>query len=86
MDFFKSLNSNAQIYDLNIDEFIFKQKKIIMYFNNYSKEQKKNLDIIQRIANSKISFKLYVFTHDGFNIIKSNKFLHFFSKLKNFYF
>ena len=87
VDFFKSLNSNAtHLYDLNIDNFVFKQKKIIMYFHNYSKEQKKNLDIIQRIVNSKISFKLYVFTHDGINIIKSNKFLHFFSKLKHFYF
>ena len=41
-----------------------------MNFKNFSKEQKKNLDIIQRIANSKISFRLYVFTHDGYGDIR----------------
>jgi len=87
VDFFRSLNSDAiNFYDLNIDNFIPKQKKIIIYFHNYSREQKKNLDIIQRIANSKLSFKLYVFSNYGVNIIRSNKFLHFFSKLKHFYF
>ena len=48
--------------------------------------QKKNLDIIQMIVKTKIRYKIYIFTQDGIRIIRFNKMLNFFTKLKYFYF
>ena len=87
VEFFKSLNTNSTcLNNFDLDKFVLNYKKVILYFNDYSNDQKKNLDIIQRIVESEISYRIYIFTQEGLKIIRSNKMLNFFSKLKYFYF
>ena len=87
VEFFKSFNTNStSLNNFDLDNFVPNYKKVILYFNDHSNDQKKNLDIIQRIVKSKISYKIYVFTQDGIKIIRFNKMLNFFSKLKYLYF
>ena len=85
--FFKSFNTNSiSLNSFDLDNFVPNYKKVILYFNDYSNEQKRNLDIIQMINKTKLKYKIYIFTQDGIRIIRFNKMLNFFSKLKNFYF
>ena len=87
VEFFKSFNTNStNLSNFDLDNFIPNYKNVILYFNDYSNDPKKNLDIIQMIVNTKIRYKIYIFTHDGIRIIRSNKMLNFFTKLKYFYF
>lgn len=85
--FFKSFNTNStNLNNFDLNKFVPNYKKVILYFNDYSNDQKKNLDIIQMIVKMKIRYRIYIFTQDGIRIIRSNKMLNFFTKLKYFYF
>ena len=87
VEFFKTLNTNATgLNNFDLDNIILNYKKVILYFDDYSNDQKKNLDIIQSIVKSKISYRINIFSQNGIRIIRSNKMLNFFSKLKYFYF
>ena len=87
VEFFKTLNTNATgLNNFDLDNIILNYKKVILYFDDYSNDQKKNLDIIQRIVKSKISYRIHIFSENGIRIIRFNKMLNFFSKLKYFYF
>ena len=87
VEFFKSLNTNSTgLNKFDLDNIVLNYKKVILYFDDYSNDQKKNLDIIQRIVKSKISYRIHIFSQNGIRIIRSNKMLNFFSKLKYFYF
>ena len=87
VEFFKSFNANSiALNDFDLNNFVPNYKNVILYFNDYSNDQKKNLDIIQMIVKTKIRYKIYIFTQDGIRIIHSNKMLNFFTKLKYFYF
>jgi hypothetical protein len=87
VEFFKFLCSNSFGLDnFDLKNIVSKYKNVIIYFNNYSNDQKKNLYIIQSIFKSKINFKLYVFTQNDIKIISFNNLLNFFSKQKHFYF
>ena len=87
VEFFKSFNTNSTALDnFDLNNFVPNNKKVILYINDYSNDQKKNLDIIKMIVKTKIRYKIYIFTQDGIRIISSNKMLNFFTKLKYFYF
>ena len=87
VEFFKSFNTNStNLSNFDLDNFIPNYKNVILYFNDYSNDPKKNLDIIQMIVKTKIRYKIYIFTQDGIRIIRSNNMLNFFTKLKYFYF
>ena len=87
VEFFKSLNTNSTgLNNFDLTHFVLNNKKIILYFDDYSNDQKKNLDIIHKIVKSKISYRIYIFSQDGIRIIRFNKMLNFFTKLKYFYF
>ncbi|MEK9994491.1 MAG: hypothetical protein VW646_06995, partial [Hydrogenophilales bacterium] len=87
VEFFKSLNTNSTgLNKFDVDNIVLNYKKVILYFDDYSNDQKKNLDIIQRIVKSKNSYRIHIFSQNGLRIIRSNKMLNFFSKLKYFYF
>ena len=86
-EFFKSFNANSiALNNFDLNNFVPNYKKVIVYFNDYSNDQKKNLDIIQMIVKTKRRYKIHIFTQDGITIIRSNKMLNFFTKLKYFYF
>ena len=87
VEFFKSLNTNSTgLNNFDLTQFVLNYKKVILYFDDYSNDQKKNLDIILRIVKSKISYKIHIFSQDGIRIIRFNKMLNFFTKLKYLHF
>ena len=87
VEFFKSLNTNVTgLNNFDLDNIVPNYKKVILYFDDFSNDPKKNLDIIQRIVKSKLSYRIHIFSQNGIRIIRSNKMLNFFSKLKYFYF
>ena len=87
VEFFKSFNTNStNLSNFDLDNFIPNYKNVILYFNDYSNDPKKNLDIIQMIVKTKIRYKIYIFTQDGIRIIRFNKMLNFITKQKYFYF
>lgn len=87
VEFFKSLNTNSTgLSEFDVDNIVRNYKKVILYFDDYSNDQKKNLDIIQMIVKSKNSYRIHIFSQDGIRMIRFNKMLNFLSKLKYFYF
>ena len=59
-EFFKSFNANSTaLNNFDLNNYVPNYKKVIIYFNDYSNDQK-NLDIIQMIVKTKRNIK-YIF-------------------------